>query len=134
MFIRDGKADPQLGAEAMTQALEVHRSKALKGVSMEEHLPALVALADRHLGNDTVFEADNLDGDTLDFSQFTVRGQRLRLGFAASPGNFLYCNLVNRDQVQRVCASISAASRMARAAADGAAGCRSCFIVFAMTT
>ncbi len=42
-----GKADPQLGAEAMMQALEVHRSRALKGVSMETHLRELVALADR---------------------------------------------------------------------------------------
>lgn len=42
-----GKADPKLGAEAMTQALEVHRSGELGGVSAEEHLAALVALADR---------------------------------------------------------------------------------------
>lgn len=42
-----GKADPKVGAEAMTQALEVHRSGELKGVSMEEHVTALAALAER---------------------------------------------------------------------------------------
>ena len=42
-----GKADPQLGAEAMTQALAVHRSGELAGVAAEEHLAALIALADR---------------------------------------------------------------------------------------
>jgi ribulose-bisphosphate carboxylase large chain len=42
-----GKTDPKLGAEAMMQALEVHRSGELRGVAMAEHLPALVALADR---------------------------------------------------------------------------------------
>ena len=42
-----GKADPQLGAEAMMQALEVHRSSALKGISIEKHLSALVLLAER---------------------------------------------------------------------------------------
>jgi ribulose 1,5-bisphosphate carboxylase large subunit-like protein len=42
-----GKADPKLGAEAMMQALAVHRSGELRGVPIEKHLPALIALADR---------------------------------------------------------------------------------------
>jgi len=42
-----GKADPKLGAEAMLQALEVHRSGELRDVPMNEHLPALIAMADR---------------------------------------------------------------------------------------
>jgi ribulose 1,5-bisphosphate carboxylase large subunit-like protein len=42
-----GKADPKLGAEAMRQALEVHRSGELAGVALEEHVPALAALAER---------------------------------------------------------------------------------------
>jgi ribulose 1,5-bisphosphate carboxylase large subunit-like protein len=42
-----GSADPQLGATAMTQALEVYRSGELRGVPQEEHLAALTALADR---------------------------------------------------------------------------------------
>jgi hypothetical protein len=42
-----GRPDPRLGAEAMQQALEVHRSGELRGASGEEHLPALVALAER---------------------------------------------------------------------------------------
>jgi ribulose 1,5-bisphosphate carboxylase large subunit-like protein len=42
-----GKADPQLGAEAMRQALEVHRSGELRDVPMDEHVPALAALAER---------------------------------------------------------------------------------------
>ena len=43
----DGKPDPKLGAEAMQQALDVHRSGELEHVSMDEHLAALTALADR---------------------------------------------------------------------------------------
>jgi ribulose 1,5-bisphosphate carboxylase large subunit-like protein len=43
---KQGKADPKLGAEAMLQAIEIHRSKALSGLSIEKHLPALVALAE----------------------------------------------------------------------------------------
>jgi len=39
--------DPKLGAEAMMQALAVYRSGALKGVPAEEHLAALVGLAER---------------------------------------------------------------------------------------
>jgi ribulose 1,5-bisphosphate carboxylase large subunit-like protein len=42
-----GRPDPRLGAEAMQQALEVHRSGELRGATGEEHLPALVALAER---------------------------------------------------------------------------------------
>ncbi len=40
-----GQADPLLGAEAMIQALEVHKSGALREVSIEDHLEALAALA-----------------------------------------------------------------------------------------
>jgi len=40
------KADPQFGAEAMMQALELYRSGALEGISDDEHLGALIALAD----------------------------------------------------------------------------------------
>lgn len=43
----EGRPDPQLGAEAMTQALAIHRSGELAGASLEDHLPALVALAER---------------------------------------------------------------------------------------
>ena len=42
-----GRPDPRLGAEAMQQALEVHRSGDLRGTPAEEHLAALVALAER---------------------------------------------------------------------------------------
>jgi ribulose 1,5-bisphosphate carboxylase large subunit-like protein len=44
---RDGVADPRIGAEAMTQALDVHRSRELRGVPRSEHLRELVALAER---------------------------------------------------------------------------------------
>jgi ribulose-bisphosphate carboxylase large chain len=40
-----GKPDSSLGAEAMLQALEVHRSGELGDVSIEDHLTALVAVA-----------------------------------------------------------------------------------------
>jgi ribulose-bisphosphate carboxylase large chain len=40
-----GRPDPKLGAEAMMQALEIHHSGELLGVSLEEHLKALMALA-----------------------------------------------------------------------------------------
>jgi len=43
-----GKPDPKLGAEAMLQALEVHRSGELRGVSAEKHLSALIALSERN--------------------------------------------------------------------------------------
>ncbi len=40
-----GEADPRLGAEAMRQALDVHRSGAVAGTTEAEHLDALVAVA-----------------------------------------------------------------------------------------
>lgn len=42
-----GKPDPRLGAEAMLQAIEVHRNGELKDVPIAEHAPALAALAER---------------------------------------------------------------------------------------
>jgi ribulose 1,5-bisphosphate carboxylase large subunit-like protein len=42
-----GEPDPMLGTEAMLQALEVHRSKALQDVPIDEHLDALAAIAAR---------------------------------------------------------------------------------------
>jgi ribulose 1,5-bisphosphate carboxylase large subunit-like protein len=42
-----GKAEPRLGAEAMTQALEVHRSGELRDVPAEGQVAALLALARR---------------------------------------------------------------------------------------
>ena len=42
-----GQYDPALGARAMQQAIAVHRAGTLRGVSAEEHLPALVVLAER---------------------------------------------------------------------------------------
>lgn len=42
-----GKADPKVGAEAMQQALEVHRCGELRGIGAAEHLAALTALAGR---------------------------------------------------------------------------------------
>jgi ribulose 1,5-bisphosphate carboxylase large subunit-like protein len=42
-----GKPDPKLGAEAMQQALDVHRSGELRGIGTVEHLAALTALAER---------------------------------------------------------------------------------------
>jgi ribulose 1,5-bisphosphate carboxylase large subunit-like protein len=44
---KNGAADPRLGAEAMLQAVEVHRSGELRDVPAEEHLTALAALASR---------------------------------------------------------------------------------------
>ena len=44
---KQGHPDPKLGAEAMMQALEVHRSRELADVASEEHLSALIALAQR---------------------------------------------------------------------------------------
>jgi ribulose-bisphosphate carboxylase large chain len=40
-----GRPDPKLGAEAMLQALQVHRSGELAGISMDEHLTKLAAIA-----------------------------------------------------------------------------------------
>ena len=42
-----GKPDPRLGAEAMLQAIDVHKTGELRGVSADEHVPALVSVADR---------------------------------------------------------------------------------------
>jgi|RhiMetdeSRZDD1v2_1073273.scaffolds.fasta_scaffold111538_4 ribulose-bisphosphate carboxylase large chain len=42
-----GKPDPKLGAEAMVQALSVHRSGELRNVPAEEHVRSLAALAKR---------------------------------------------------------------------------------------
>jgi ribulose 1,5-bisphosphate carboxylase large subunit-like protein len=42
-----GKPDPQLGTEAMLQALEVHRSGELRDTPIEQHAAALAALAQR---------------------------------------------------------------------------------------
>lgn len=42
-----GRPDPKRGAEAMQQALDVHRSGELRGAGTEEHLAALTALAER---------------------------------------------------------------------------------------
>jgi ribulose-bisphosphate carboxylase large chain len=42
-----GRPDPKLGTEAMQQALDVHRSGELAGVSIDEHLSALFAVARR---------------------------------------------------------------------------------------
>lgn len=42
-----GRPDPKRGAEAMQQALDVHRSGELRGVGVDEHLAALTALAGR---------------------------------------------------------------------------------------
>lgn len=42
-----GVADPRLGLAAMQETLEIHKSGALRGVSANEHLRALAALAER---------------------------------------------------------------------------------------
>jgi ribulose-bisphosphate carboxylase large chain len=42
-----GEADPELGAEAMQQALDVHRSGELRGVPLADHVVALAAVAAR---------------------------------------------------------------------------------------
>ncbi len=41
-----GQPDPHLGAEAMQQAIEIHRSGELAGVAPEEHVRALASLAE----------------------------------------------------------------------------------------
>ena len=43
----DGKANPQIGAEAMQQALDVYESGELSDVPIEKHAPALLAEAER---------------------------------------------------------------------------------------
>jgi ribulose-bisphosphate carboxylase large chain len=40
-----GEPDPRIGLEAMLQAIEIHRSGALAGISIDRHLSALVELA-----------------------------------------------------------------------------------------
>ena len=42
-----GRPNPKLGAEAMEQAVEIHRSGELRGVVAEEHTRSLMALAER---------------------------------------------------------------------------------------
>ncbi len=42
-----GKADPKVGAAAMTEALEVHRSGEMRGIPVEQHVRLLAALAER---------------------------------------------------------------------------------------
>ncbi len=51
-----GKPDPKLGAEAMLQALEVHRSGELGDTPLEQHAAALAAVA-RRRGLDALAEA-----------------------------------------------------------------------------
>ena len=43
----DGQANPRFGAQAMMEALEIHRSGELRDVPMEEHLAALCDLAEQ---------------------------------------------------------------------------------------
>jgi ribulose-bisphosphate carboxylase large chain len=42
-----GNPDPKLGAEAMQQALEIHQGGELRGATIDEHLRALIAVAER---------------------------------------------------------------------------------------
>jgi len=44
---KNGKPDPRIGLDAMLQAIEVHRSGALKDTPVDDHLAALAALAQR---------------------------------------------------------------------------------------
>jgi ribulose-bisphosphate carboxylase large chain len=44
---KQGRPSPKLGAEAMLQSLEIHRSGELNGIGMEQHLRALIAIAER---------------------------------------------------------------------------------------
>jgi hypothetical protein len=43
---KTGKPDPQLGVDAMLQALDVHYSGELKDIPPEDHVKALVALSE----------------------------------------------------------------------------------------
>jgi ribulose 1,5-bisphosphate carboxylase large subunit-like protein len=43
-----GKANPRMGAEAMLQAIEVHKTKEIAGVPAPDHLRALMAAARQH--------------------------------------------------------------------------------------
>jgi ribulose 1,5-bisphosphate carboxylase large subunit-like protein len=42
-----GKPDPKIGAEAMRQAIEVHRSGEMAGIALEDHLEELYSIARR---------------------------------------------------------------------------------------
>jgi ribulose 1,5-bisphosphate carboxylase large subunit-like protein len=42
-----GKADPQIGAEAMRQAIEIHNSGEMAGVAPDDHLEELLSIAKR---------------------------------------------------------------------------------------
>ncbi len=44
---KDGKTDPRIGLEALMQAIEVHHSGDLKDIPMDQHVTALMALAER---------------------------------------------------------------------------------------
>ena len=44
---KEGRPSPRLGAEAMLQSLEIHRSGELNGVETEQYLRALMAMAER---------------------------------------------------------------------------------------
>ena len=44
---KTGKPDPQIGADAMLQAIDVHHSGELKNISPEDHVKALVALSEK---------------------------------------------------------------------------------------
>ena len=60
----DGQPDPQLGAEAMLQALEVHRSGELADTSVDDHLAALVGRrADEETDGPAGSPAATLPGD-----------------------------------------------------------------------
>lgn len=43
----EGKPNPRLGAEAMLQAIDVHKTGELRGISADDHVPALVSVAER---------------------------------------------------------------------------------------
>ncbi|MFN8007287.1 MAG: hypothetical protein U0V70_09740 [Terriglobia bacterium] len=42
-----GRADPKLGAEAMSQALDVHTSGELREVPLEKHLTVLIDISEK---------------------------------------------------------------------------------------
>jgi ribulose 1,5-bisphosphate carboxylase large subunit-like protein len=44
---KDGKSDPRIGLEAFAQAIDVHRSGELRDTPIDEHLTALMSLAER---------------------------------------------------------------------------------------
>ena len=73
---KNGHPDPKLGAEAMLQAIEIHRSGALRGVPMEEHLPALEAVAQRKRMR-ALIEALRQRYPTMERRSLNRRGSRL---------------------------------------------------------